>query len=1328
MGARDRTEISLDSAKAVIFDMDGVVTDTATVHARAWKTLFDEYLQERAKRQGQGFQPFDPDEDYRRYVDGKPRYDGVSSFLEARGISLPYGHPDDEPGKETVCGLGNQKNEYFLQVLRDEGIDAYQSSIAFIERLRARGMKTAVISSSRNCEEVLQAAGVMNLFDAKVDGIDMAEAGLTGKPEPDIFQEAAKRLGVKPETAVVVEDALAGVEAGRKGGFGLVIGIARHNHGEELKQHGADLVVGDLAELQMGEQPRGVRPDQEKHSMKDLPSALNSRREIFNRLHKGMHAIFLDYDGTLTPIVEDPDEATLSTKARAVLERLAEHYTVAIISGRDLQDVKNKVGLSDILYAGSHGFDIAGPGDTYRDEQRGQPFLPALDRAERRLREDLSDIPGARIDRKRFSIAVHYRTVDDAQVGAVEERVDHVAKQESDLRKSHGKKVFEIEPNVDWDKGKAVLWLLERLYMDGWKVVPLFIGDDLTDENAFRAIGERGITIAVGVDERETAAEYSLRDTEEVLRLLEDLVPLAEREMHADPWTLVYEGFEPQCEGVREALCTLGNGYFATRGAAPEAGADDVHYPGTYVAGCYNRLKSEVASQTIENESLVNVPNWLSLTFKLGDGDWFRLRKVDILDYSQELNLRRGVLTRLVRFADDQGRKTRLTQRRFVSMADPHIAALETTIVAENWAGEIRIRSGIDGRVTNDGVERYRELNGDHLMPAELVTVDDETISLVVETSQSHIRVGEAARTRVIRGGRPLSLQAEVASDVRQAAQEFLLEVARGEAITIEKVAALYTSRDHAISECGLEARKAVQRAGSFDDLLQRHLLNWEHLWKRCRLTIDNSRRAALVLHLHIFHVLQTVSPATMELDVGIPPRGLHGEAYRGHILWDELFVFPFLNFRMPDLTRALLGYRYRRLPEARWAARRAGYAGAMYPWQSGSNGREESQTLHLNPRSGRWIPDNSHLQRHVSAAIAYNVWLYYQVTSDVDFLGYYGAEMLLEIARFWSSIAEFNRSLGRYEIRGVMGPDEYHEAYPDAQEAGLNNNAYTNVMAVWVICRALEALDVLAEDRRQALWEKLSLSAEELEHWDDVSRKMRIPFHEGGIISQFEGYEELEEFDWEGYRNKYGNIQRLDRILEAEGDTPNRHKVSKQADVLMLFYLFSAEELRELFGRLGYELEDDAIPRNIDYYMKRTSHGSTLSQVVHSWVLARSKRELSWHLFKEALESDVSDIQGGTTAEGIHLGAMAGTIDVIQRCYTGLETRQDMLWLNPFLPNDLSRLRFDIRYRGHWIGFDITQDKAKLSSQPSRAAPIDVGFRDQVVPLESGETIELPL
>jgi alpha,alpha-trehalase len=801
-------------------------------------------------------------------------------------------------------------------------------------------------------------------------------------------------------------------------------------------------------------------------------------------------------------------------------------------------------------------------------------------------------------------------------------------------------------------------------------------------------------------------------------------------------WLLTYEGADPGTEGLREALTTLGNGYMATRGALPETSADETHYPGTYVAGIYNRLSSEIAGRVVENESLVNVPNWLWLRFRIDDGPW--LHPSDGLsDHRIELDLHRGVLSRHSCYTDPQGRALRLTQRRIVSMADPHVAALETTLVPVGWSGTITVESALDGTVENTGVARYRQLPTEHLEPVSSHVESDGSTCLVVSTNQSRIRIAQAARLRFRRNGAPLSVQPDTTERSGWVGTTTDIEVSDGDELIVEKVVALFTCRDAAISEPGLEAcDRVLNVAAGFDDLLARHVVAWRHLWQRTDIHMGANHDTAMLLHLHMFHTMATVSPHSALLDVGVPARGLHGEAYRGHIFWDELFIFPFFSLRLPELTRSLLLYRFRRLGQARRAARELGHRGAMYPWQSASNGREETQTMHLNPESGHWLPDASHLQRHVNAAIAYNVWGYYQATGDEEFLRFYGAEMLLEIARFWASVATYDHSSDRYHITGVMGPDEYHEGYPDRDQPGLDNNAYTNVMAAWCLCRALDVLETLSPTSVAELRERLVITPEELDRWDEVSRKLRICFHDGGgaggfdgpVISQFQGYEALEDFDWEGYRARYGDISRLDRILEAEGDSTNRYKLSKQADVLMLFYLFSADELSELFERLAYDWDHDLIPRNIAYYEPRTSNGSTLSRVVHSWIHARSDRERSWSEFLDALHSDINDIQGGTTPEGVHLGAMAGTIDLIQRCYTGIELRGDALQLDPVIPADLEHLELSLRYRDQNVHLSISEDAVTVRVGRGPTGRINVAVRGELRHVHPGETVEIPL
>lgn len=1034
---------------AILFDLDGVLTRSASVHAAAWKKLFDGFLEQRATQAGEPFVPFDIATDYPRYVDG------VAAFLASREIELPLGTAEDGPEVQSVHALGNLKDRYFLQHLEQDGVEPYAAAIALVRILRAQEIKTAVVSSSNNCAAVLEAAGIAQLFDTRVDGKDVTHLELEGKPAPDAFLEAARRLGVEPARAVVVEDAIVGVEAGRAGRFGCVIGVDRrahsHTHAQALRDAGADVVVTDMGQIQVAVEP---------------PSA----------------------------------------------------------------------------------------------------------------------------------------------------------------------------------------------------------------------------------------------------------------------WLLVFEDFDPAQEGIREALCTLGNGYFATRGAAAGAQADDIHYPGTYLAGGYNRLRTDIADRLVENEDLVNFPNWLALAFRIAGEEWFDARGVKLLSYRQELDLRRGLLLRSLSFEDGQGRRSTLRERRLVSMGDRHLGALELALTADNWSAVVTLRSAIDARVANDGAKLYRKFNNKHLEPLAGEVVGEDGVCLLVRTSQSHISVAQAARTRTFVDGKLLEVRRRVIEEPGTIGQELKVDLKQGETLVLEKLASFYTSRDHAISECGLEARKAIKRAGRFEAVLAEHVLAWKHLWRRFDVHIQPAdpgfkSNVPMLLRLNMFHLLQAVSPNSIGLDIGVPARGWTGEAYQGHIFWDELFIFPFFNYRMPEITRSLLMYRYRRLGEARAAAAAAGYQGAMFPWQSGSDGQEETQALNLNPRSRRWVPDNSYLQRHVGSAIAQNVWQYFQVTRDVEFLHAYGAELILDIARFWSSIARFDDARGRYEIHGVMGPDEFHDGYPDATSPGLNNNAYTNLMAVWVLCRALEVLDLLSEIRRAELAARLSLSAEEIARWGDISRRMFVPFHDDGIISQFEGYETLRELDWEDYRTRYGNIQRLDLILEGENDSANRYKLSKQPDVLMLFYLFSAEELGELFERLDYPFEHETIPRNIAYYAGRSSQGSTLSRAVIGWVLARSDRQRAMDFFAEALQSDVNDVQQGTTAEGVHLGAMAGSVDLIQRVATGIEARGDVLHFAPELPREMERLDLRIRYRRHSLDLRLTRDSLRVRGRDGAAAPISLCVGDEVCEFISGTT-----
>lgn len=815
-------------------------------------------------------------------------------------------------------------------------------------------------------------------------------------------------------------------------------------------------------------------------------------------------------------------------------------------------------------------------------------------------------------------------------------------------------------------------------------------------------------------------------------------------------WVVSYNEFIPKLEGRREALCALGNGYFVTRATAPETEANDIHFPGTYFAGLYNRITTDIANLTLEHEDLVNAPNWLSLTFKIDEGQWFELEKTQIISYRQDLNLREGILYRKIRFKDQEGHETSLSERRFVHMRHCHLAGLETKLTAHNWSGTLTVRSALDGRVLN-AIGTYTSLEKDkkHLEPIE-TSITDDILFLKMQTTQSHVTIAEAAGVSVFCNDKPKTVERNDIIETNYVAQDIHINIGEGDQITIQKIASLFTSRDDAISEAGFAAHEAIIDAPSFATLVDDQVKIWRHFWNLFDLSLETKENTpkvqpSLLLHLNSFQALSTISSHSIDLDVGIPARGW-SEGYEGHIFWDDLYVFPFFNMRAPAISQAVLKYRYRRLDQARKLAKAMGVCGARYPWQSGSSGREETPKGGWDPEKKVWNPDYSHMQVHVSAAVAFNIWQYYQVTGDLQFLYMYGADMILEIARFFAHFAKYNHKRDRFEIHGVVGPDEFHVRYPGATEPGINNNAYTNLMAVWVLCRGLELLKILPKIQSNEICERLNLADDELKLWDHVSRKMFVPLQDNGIISEFEGYEKLKEFPQR--KDGFIDMERLPQILREEAGLPNQYQVSKQPDVLMLFYLFSTEELKELFDRLNYGFDPESIPKNINFYVRQTASDSSLSRVALAWVLSRMDRigswkhlqamsestasekspetqvfPHSWNIWQQALDTDFLDIQGGTTASGLHMGAMVGTIDIVQRCYTGIVIKNDVLWLNPCLPEELTRLSFHFHYRQHAVQFEITQETAKVSSAESDAPPIEIGFKDKKYELVPGTT-----
>lgn len=1308
--------------KSVIFDMDGVITDTAQVHFKAWKMIFDPFLEEYAELNHKTFQPFTL-QDYLQYVDGMSRIDGVKHFLLSRNLLTSFDHPSKQDA-EIISQIAESKNAVFLKILEDEGVRVFDSTVNLIAELKKNNLKTAVISSSRNCKDILSRANVLELFDAVVDGQELSEYNLKGKPAPDIFLEAAKRISSDPNETIIIEDALSGIIAGKAGKFGLVVGIDRQNKNyDQFKKEGADLIVKDLSEIKFSQlQQRLIQNN----------VLARGFSPILNKVHDKVLLLFFDYDGTLTPIVKRPEFAILSKEMKDMLYQLKQHCTVVIISGRELKDLEDKVAINGLYYAGNHGFEIIGPEHFATKFEVGHDYLEVIKRTYETIVPELSAVENCIIENKHYSLSVHYRLVDEQFVPFIEDVVKNIVAQNPMVSMHFGKKVFEIRPNLNWNKGKAVSYIMDIINEDSLDYFPVYIGDDVTDEDAFYSVRENGMGILVSEESKETHATYRIKNPGEVYHLLESLLAIAKLQPslphHEKNWSLTYTDYEPERETLREALTTLGNGYFATRGAGDFCHADKYHYPGTYFAGCYNRLKSIIAGEEIYNEDLVNAPNWLPILFKVNDNEWFDLTHYELLEYKQELNLRKGILNRHLHVRDREGRESQLHFERFVSMSNPHLACQRFTIIPLNWSDEITVQSGLDGSVINGGVARYHDLNSKHLEILKISSDKDNEISLVTRTSQSHIEIAYTASHFIFENYEPISADSEVKISSDSIYQFIRHGAKKNQAFTVEKRVILATNKDPASSDCLTDTQNILTytHEENHQQLLDSHTQAWKNLWKRCDIKIIAQGEDQRILRLHIFHLLQTVSKNSLDLDIGVPARGLHGESYRGHIFWDEVFIMPFYTFYFPEMARALMMYRYRRLNMARHLAHKAGYHGAMYPWQSASNGDETTQSVHLNPRSNTWMPDFSHYQRHVNAAIVYNVWQYYLMTHDINFLSDYGAEMVIEIARFWASIANYNKAIDRYEIHHVVGPDEYHEKYPKSNSPGVNNNAYTNIMAVWSLERALEIIQLLDQSRALELMTLLHLKEDELELWQNITTKMKIPFHDDHIISQFEGYENLPEFSWEKYLEKYGNIERLDRILKAENDSPDNYKVSKQADVLMLFYLFSEEELSALFSKLGYSFDRNILIDNIHYYLNRTSHGSTLSKVVLASLYQYIGEDLALRYYQDVLNSDIMDVQGGTTAEGVHLGAMASCVNITLMCFAGVAIKNNQLSFSPKLPSDMDQIQFSLQFRQHWLQIKVAKHSMVIKLQAGSDQNLPVLVNDQLYYLLKDQPVQI--
>jgi trehalose/maltose hydrolase-like predicted phosphorylase len=508
---------------------------------------------------------------------------------------------------------------------------------------------------------------------------------------------------------------------------------------------------------------------------------------------------------------------------------------------------------------------------------------------------------------------------------------------------------------------------------------------------------------------------------------------------------------------------------------------------------------------------------------------------------------------------------------------------------------------------------------------------------------------------------------------------------------------------------------KEISKVKDFNSIFKLHKEKISLIWKKADVKLRGDIFTQKLIRLNIYHLIISTY---YNKDYGIPARGFHGESYRGHIFWDELFILPFFDIKLPKISKSHLRYRYNGLDEAKKYARENGYEGAMYPWQTADDGTAETQIIHYNPKSGKWGPDLSRQQRHVSIAIFYDFFRYCKITNDSDFLKNYSAEVMVEIAKFWASLVKYNKKDKKYHISGVMGPDEFHEKLPNSKEKGLEDNAYTNVMVSWLLKTTLNLFEKFPDKIKK------KVSEDEKKKWKEISNNLKVRI-KNGIVEQFRGYFDLKEFDWSYYKEKYNDIRRLDRILKAENKSPDDYKVSKQADFLMLYYNLGVREVSNLLKNLGIKIEDskEFLRENYNYYLNRTSHGSTLSKIVYGVVSTYIRNgKMPRKFFEDVLISDFSEEMNATTAEGIHTGSMAGSLDFFIRRYAGVNYKKSRLKLYPQLPKDWQEASFKIKHQG--IEYDLKFNHEFLEVKSNKETKIEI--YKKVYELKKGKKIRL--
>lgn len=744
-------------------------------------------------------------------------------------------------------------------------------------------------------------------------------------------------------------------------------------------------------------------------------------------------------------------------------------------------------------------------------------------------------------------------------------------------------------------------------------------------------------------------------------------------------WLIKEDGWEKSLQKIRESQFSLGNGYLGARSALEELPYDAT--PGTYIAGIYDKMGSQVAE-------IVNLPNPLNFKFSV-EGEKFDLVAMDSLEHKRVLNMKKALLARHTIYRDSKKRCYDYQSLRFVSLHDKNIGAMQIVFTPLDSNCALEVNTGIDTSVSNaGGISEGRKR---HFRVKELAQSRDA----------GYIRINTLDKKREVVYWAGFYYEID-GKKVFARDNFFTLNIKQNQAVTFTKV---FWIKDFPCEEARGSYKESAYKMfcmsfrRSFIDLLDEHIKAWERLWNKADIIIGGTANLQQNLRFNIYHML--IAGCCDNGFSSIGARTLSGEGYHGHIFWDaEIFLMPFYLFNFPKVARNMLLYRYRRINEARKLAKKEGFRGAKFPWESADTGEEETPEW-ARDIDRTIIKIHTHqMEHHITSDIAYALYKYYVVTGDEDFMEKYGYEMLFETARFWASRVEYNGKKRKYEIKGIIGPDEFR--------ISVNNNAYTNMMAKWNLVTGCNMYGRLKRNRRvrKNLKEKLNLRDRETKEWKRTAARIAVNIDKKKVIEEFDGYFKLRKII-PAMADENG-IPVLPPRLKAKD--LGKTQLVKQADVLMLLYLL--DDVFSLKTKIA----------NYEFYMPRTVHKSSLSPSIHA-ILASEAQDLNraYNLFNVSLRADISNLFGNTH-EGIHAAALGGTWQAVVFGFAGVRIKKERLFINPRIPRTWKKTVFSLRWQGDTVNLELTNNIVKIKIDSSKNKDVKIGVFNKINSLRTNK------